>query len=70
MHELLLYYHLWLVKYKVFEGLIKEFEEEIKDEFSFTDPNLVVTVKPIDAFETVLEEDFQAYLLRAIYAAD
>ena len=56
-------------EWEVFEGLIKEFEEEIKEEFSFTDPNLVVTVKPIDAFETVLEEDFQAYLLRAIYAA-
>lgn len=56
-------------EWEVFEELVKEFETAIKSEFSFTDPNLVVTVKHIDGFETVLEEDFQAYLLRAIYAA-
>ncbi|MBR9831466.1 aminoacyl-histidine dipeptidase [bacterium] len=56
-------------EWAAFETAIKEYEETIKDEHNFTDPNVVVTLKNMDKFDAVMEEDFQALLLRAIYAA-
>jgi dipeptidase D len=58
-----------VAEWSAFETAIKEYEETIKDEHNFTDPNVIVTVKNMDIFEAVMEEDFQALLLRSIYAA-
>lgn len=47
---------------------IVKYKEEIKAEHTETDPNLAVNVKEIAAFSKAMEVDFQAMMIRAVYA--
>jgi dipeptidase D len=40
----------------------------LKEEYSFTDPNLLLTITPAEKSNSVLPADFQYKLLRALYA--
>lgn len=51
-----------------FEDFVNELTAILKNEHATTDPNLVVAVEQIEAPAQVLPADYQAKLLRALYA--
>ena len=53
---------------QTFENFVKELTSVLKNEHATTDPNLAVAVEQTEAPAQVLPLDFQASLLRALYA--
>lgn len=52
----------------VLKQLVQEFDKILKAEYSFTDPNLVLTMESSESIQQVIPSEFQHDLLRAMYA--
>ena len=55
-------------KLDLFKKAIVTYEQLIKSEYSFTDPNLIVTTDTIEIPKEVMNQEFQNKLLSTIYA--